>query len=43
MVVSHPFLRRQVTEYMVLLIVRSSHASSSHTRLWIGSSFSAAC
>ena len=28
MVVSHPFLRRQVTEYMVLLIVRSSHASS---------------
>jgi hypothetical protein len=28
MVVSHPFLRRQVTEYMVLLMVRSSHASS---------------
>jgi hypothetical protein len=36
-------LGRQVTEHMILLLIVSSHAFSYHSRLWIRSSFSAAC
>jgi hypothetical protein len=42
MIFPHSRFRRQITEHMILLLIVSSHAFSYHTRLWIGSSFSAA-
>src|SRR5437879_3215203 len=35
MILPHPCFRRQVTEYLTLLLVRSSHAFSYHTRIRI--------
>jgi hypothetical protein len=43
MILPHAHLRRQVTEHMILLLIGSSHAFSYHSRLWIRSTFSAAC
>jgi hypothetical protein len=43
MILPHPLLRRQITEDMILLLIRSAHAFSYHTGLWIRSGFSAAC
>jgi hypothetical protein len=42
-VLPHPHLRRQVTEHVILPLIGSVHAFSYHSRLWIRSSFSAAC
>jgi hypothetical protein len=35
--------RAKVTEHVILLLIGSSHGFSYHSRLWIRSSFSAAC
>ncbi len=43
MIVPYPPFRRQITEHVTLLMICSSHAFSYRSRLWIRSSFSAAC
>src|ERR1700731_5032722 len=43
MIFANAHLGRQVTEYMILLLIVSSHTFSYHSRLWIRSTFSAAC
>ena len=43
MILANAHLGRQVTEHVILLLIFSTHAFSYHTRLWIRSSFSAAC
>ena len=37
MILTHAHLGRQITEYVILLLIGSSHAFSYHTRLWIRS------
>ena len=42
-ILTNAHLGRQITEYMILLLIFSAHVFSYHSRLWIRSSFSAAC
>jgi hypothetical protein len=43
MIFAHPCLRRQITEYVILPLIFSTHKFLYHCHPWIWSTFSAAC